>query len=124
MLQLRDGMDAPTAVRREDYRPPSFWIDTVDLSFDLDPARTRVLNRMTLRRNPQNPSDTLRLSGEELNLARVLLNGQGTATVSAGWSRSIRILGINKISLVTDVTVIKQVIGLLKYYFPQIRFRI
>ena len=79
MLQLRDGMDAPTAVRREDYRPPSFWIDTVDLSFDLDPARTRVLNRMTLRRNPQNPSDTLRLSGEELNLARVLLNGQGTA---------------------------------------------
>ncbi len=78
MLKLRDGQDAGIAVRREDYRPPSFWIDSVELSFDLDPARTRVLNRMSVRRNPQHPSLALRLNGEELNLARVLINGQGT----------------------------------------------
>ncbi|TAM42934.1 MAG: aminopeptidase N [Burkholderiaceae bacterium] len=77
MLQLRDAQ--PTAVRREDYTAPAYWIDTVDLTFDLDPAKTRVLNRMRLRRNPDVPVQPLRLDGEDLNLARVLVNGQGTS---------------------------------------------
>ncbi len=66
-----------TLVKREDYTPPAYWIDTVDLSFDLDPAKTRVLNKMQLRRNPDVPAQALKLDGEELNLARVLVNGQG-----------------------------------------------
>ncbi len=70
---------APNAIRREDYAPPAFWIDTVDLTFDLDPAKTRVLNRMRLRRNPDVPAQPLRLDGDELNLARVLVNGQGAS---------------------------------------------
>ena len=32
------------AIRRVDYTAPAYWIDTVDLTFDLDPAKTRVLN--------------------------------------------------------------------------------
>ncbi|RCX08259.1 aminopeptidase N [Extensimonas vulgaris] len=68
-----------TVTRREDYAPPAYWIDSVDLSFDLDPAKTRVLNRMRVRRNPDVPAQPLRLDGEELNLARVLVNGQGTS---------------------------------------------
>ena len=52
MLQLRDGQGAPVAVHRADYAAPAYWIDTVDLTFDLDPAKTRVLNKMTLRRTP------------------------------------------------------------------------
>jgi len=70
---------APTTVLREAYSAPAFWIDTVDLCFDLDPAKTRVLNKMTLRRNPDVPAQALRLDGEELNLARVLVNGAGTS---------------------------------------------
>ncbi len=66
-----------TVIRREDYTAPAYWIDTVDLSFDLDPAKTRVLNRMRLRRNPDVAPQPLRLDGEELNLARVMLNGGG-----------------------------------------------
>ena len=50
MLSFRDGPGVPASVRREDYAPPAFWIDSVELCFDLDPARTRVLNRMTVRR--------------------------------------------------------------------------
>ena len=38
---------------------PAYWIDTVDLCFDLDPAKTRVLNKMTLRRNPDVPRQPL-----------------------------------------------------------------
>ncbi|MCZ2103518.1 MAG: aminopeptidase N [Burkholderiales bacterium] len=68
-----------TAIHRLDYAPPAYWIDTVDLTFDLDPAKTRVLNKMRVRRNPDAPAQPLRLDGEELNLARVLVNGAGTS---------------------------------------------
>ena len=74
---MREGQ--ATVILREDYTAPAYWIDTVDLSFDLDPAKTRVLNQMTLRRNPAVAPQPLRLDGEELNLARVLVNGQGTS---------------------------------------------
>ena len=74
---MREGQSLVT--RREDYQVPGFWIDTVDLVFDLDATKTRVLNTMTLRRNPASPLQALRLDGEDLNLSRVLLNGQGTS---------------------------------------------
>ncbi len=77
MTAMREG--TPRIVRREDYAPPAYWIDTVDLTFDLDPAKTRVLNRMRVRRNPDVAAQPLRLDGEELNLARVLVNGHGTS---------------------------------------------
>ena len=74
---MRDGQ--ATAIRREDYTAPAFWIDTVDLTFDLDPAKTRVLNKMRVRRNLDLPEQALRLDGDELNLARVMVNGAGTS---------------------------------------------
>ena len=66
-------------VRREAYVAPSHFIDTVELTFDLDPVKTRVLNRMRVRRNTDLPAQPLRLDGEDLNLARVMVNGQGTS---------------------------------------------
>ncbi len=69
----------PTLVRRLDYAPPPFFIDEVNLTFDLDETKTRVLNVMRVRRNPEVEAQPLRLDGEELNLARVLVNGQGTS---------------------------------------------
>jgi len=74
---FREGQAVLT--RREDYQVPAFWIDKVDLTFDLDPVKTRVLNTMQVRRNPDAPLQALRLDGEELNLSRVLVNGQGTS---------------------------------------------
>jgi aminopeptidase N len=74
---MRDGQ--PTAIQREAYAAPAFWIDTVDLTFDLDPTKTRVLSKMRLRRNPDVTAQPLRLDGEDLNLARVLVNGGGTS---------------------------------------------
>lgn len=76
---VRGAQGQPIAIRREDYAAPAYWIDTVDLTFDLDPAKTRVLNRMQMRRNPEVPVQPLRLDGDELNLARVLVNGQGAS---------------------------------------------
>ena len=83
MLQLLDaqgtGPGHASVINRADYIAPAYWIDTVDLCFDLDPVKTRVLNKMKLRRNLNVPAQPLRLDGEELNLARVLVNGQGTS---------------------------------------------
>jgi aminopeptidase N len=67
------------AIRRVDYTAPAFWIDTVDLTFDLDPSKTRVLNKMRVRRNSDVAAQALRLDGEDLNLARVMVNGAGTS---------------------------------------------
>ena len=74
---MREGQS--NVIYRADYQAPAFWIDTVELCFDLDPAKTRVLSKMKLRRNPDVVPQPLRLDGEELNLARVLVNGQGTS---------------------------------------------
>ena len=66
-------------IRREDYAAPAYWIRSVDLSFDLDPAKTLVVNRMQVERNPEVPGAPLRLDGEDLNLTRVLVNGESVS---------------------------------------------
>ena len=43
---------APAAIRRLDYRPPAFLVDTVELTFDLAPEATRVSATLAFRRNP------------------------------------------------------------------------
>ena len=74
----------PAAIRREDYKPPAWWIDTVDLTIDLEPAKTRVLNRMSLRRNTEVPREPLQLHGDELTLSRVMLDGKGCSFKISG----------------------------------------
>jgi hypothetical protein len=49
---MREGTNHPGA--REDYAAPAYWIRTVDLSFDLDPAKTIVAQpACTIERNPR-----------------------------------------------------------------------
>ena len=74
---MREGTASLT--RREDYQAPAYWIRSVDLSFDLDPAKTLVINRMQLERNEALPPQPLRLDGEDLNLTRVLVNGESVS---------------------------------------------
>ena len=40
---MADASQMTTVIKREDYAAPAFWIETVTLSFDLDPTKTRVL---------------------------------------------------------------------------------
>jgi len=76
---MADASQMTTVIKREDYVAPAFWIETVTLSFDLDPTKTRVLNKMRLRRNPDVAAQPLRLQGEDLTLTRVMVNGQGSS---------------------------------------------
>ncbi len=73
---MREG--PATVVRREDYAAPAYWIRNVELSFDLDPAKTIVASRMTIERNAA-AAQPLVLHGEGLNLLRVLANGESVS---------------------------------------------
>jgi len=67
--------DTPQTIYRKDYTPPSYLVETVELGFDLDPARTIVANRMTLRRNPDSAQREIELYGENLELVALRMNG-------------------------------------------------
>ena len=69
--------DAPHATRLEDYRPPEFLIDRVDLRFDLDPDLTRVESELAIRRNPAatRGDGSLTLHGEQLELESIAIDG-------------------------------------------------
>ncbi len=69
----------PALIRREEYTAPAFWIRSVDLTFDLDPAKTMVISRMTLERNADLPAQPLRLHGEDLALTRLLVDGESVS---------------------------------------------
>lgn len=66
---------APT-ICRKNYTPPSYWVDTVEMGFDLDPAETRVATRISLTRNPAASKRELMLFGEEVELVQLRMNGK------------------------------------------------
>lgn len=74
---MREGT-API-VRREDYLAPAYWIRQVDLTLDLDAAKTIVASKLAIERNGGQPAQPLRLHGEDLNLLRVLVDGQSVS---------------------------------------------
>src|SRR4030095_7621834 len=73
--------DSGASIRRRlDYRPPAFVVDTLDLTFDLDAAATRVTARLAFRRNPdaalEDSRAALILDGEQQKDLRVELDGE------------------------------------------------
>ena len=80
---MREGSN-PVLVRREDYTAPSHWIRSVDLTFDLEPAKTLVINRMRIEPNADRPGEALRLDGEAITLTRVLVNGESVSFRNEG----------------------------------------
>ena len=71
--------DTPQTIYRQDYTPPSYLVDTVELGFDLDPLRTIVSSRLTMRRNPASAQREIELYGDKLNLVALRMNGKTLA---------------------------------------------
>jgi aminopeptidase N len=67
--------DVTPVVRLEDYRPPAWLIDTVDLEFRLHPSRTNVRSLLRIRPNPAAAREELALEGDELSLKSIALDG-------------------------------------------------
>ena len=65
------------AVQRSDYAPPAYWIDQVNLEFELDEPLTTVRASIQFRRNESSEeSAPLVLVGEELQLEQVAIGDQ------------------------------------------------
>ncbi|MGA9915394.1 MAG: aminopeptidase N [Paraburkholderia sp.] len=74
----------PNVIRRADYAPPAFLIDTVALEFDLVPERTVVRNTMRVRRNPDaSHASNLELMGEQLEFVSAAIDGVAFANAHA-----------------------------------------
>jgi aminopeptidase N len=69
--------EKPKTHYRRDYRPPDYWIDAVELSFDLHDDRAIVTARLDVRREATLSGDIppLVLDGEGLELRRIAIDG-------------------------------------------------
>jgi len=66
----------PPVIRRKDYEPFAWAIPETRLDFDLSADATRVVSKLTVLRNPRaNPSPTIRLNGDGLQLQSVKIDG-------------------------------------------------
>ncbi|MDY7115679.1 aminopeptidase N [Halomonas sp. SSL-5] len=70
-------MSEPQATYLSDYRPPAYRVTHTELTFDLDPAATRVKARLHLERHPEREAgEPLVLDGEGLTLEAIALDGE------------------------------------------------
>ena len=66
----------PQAKYRHDYRAPEYLISDIDLTFDLDAAKTVVTAESKVSRHAAASDVPLRLDGEDLTLIALQVNGQ------------------------------------------------
>jgi aminopeptidase N len=59
----------------KDYKAPSFNVESIDLELDLRDDVTKVKSTMKFISNPENPSESLLLSGRHQVLEHVILDG-------------------------------------------------
>ena len=71
----------PQAIRRQDYSPPDYQVDTVDLDFDIGEAHTTVRSRLNVRATfgANERSRPLVLDGIDLELRSVAIDGAALA---------------------------------------------
>lgn len=68
---------SPVVIRREDYRPPPYTIEQVELDFDLDERATGVVARSVVVRTEQAAHDApLVLDGQQMELVSVSIDGR------------------------------------------------
>ena len=73
-------MSELTSIRLQDYTPPAYLVDQVELRVELEPTATRVQAKLQMRANPAAPpSGVLRLDGRQLELLEIRLDGSPLA---------------------------------------------
>ncbi|MFZ1319106.1 MAG: aminopeptidase N, partial [Candidatus Nitrotoga sp.] len=73
-------------IHRKDYTAPAYWVNTVEIGFDLDPAATRVSTCITLQRNSASPNKDVELLGDGVKLVALRMNGKTLGKNAKGYS--------------------------------------
>ncbi|GBC63440.1 aminopeptidase N [Desulfonema ishimotonii] len=70
-------METPQVKYLRDYRPPAYWVDTIDLNVELKETDTLVRSTLTVRRNTDEADETtpLILNGRNMELMSAMLDG-------------------------------------------------
>ncbi len=68
--------DAPQTVHLADYTAPNWWVEKVELAFDLHPTATRVRSKIRFKRNPDAAGRDLHLDGEILSPITLAVDGK------------------------------------------------
>jgi aminopeptidase N len=74
----------PQPIYRKDYTEPDYWIDTVELHFELGDGETLVHAKLAMRANTNSASRPLVLMGELLDTRRVAIGGKEVKYKVAG----------------------------------------
>lgn len=72
---MKDLDQQAKTIYLKDYQQPDFWIEHVELTFELEEDKTRVVSSMQISRNTGSSASSLVLMGEELELGSVKLDG-------------------------------------------------
>jgi aminopeptidase N len=97
----------PKTIRLEDYTPPAFVVDTVELDVDIRESDAVVKAKLALRRNGNGP---LVLDGDELELISVSIDGRKLAkTEYAVTDETLSIAKVpNAFTLETETRIVPQ----------------
>ena len=82
----KSNQNSPVTIYRKDYTAPAYWVNTVEMGFDLDPAATRVATRITLQRNSASPNRDVELLGDGVKLVALRMNGKTLRKGVKGYS--------------------------------------
>jgi aminopeptidase N len=67
----------PTTIRREDYRPPAWFVPEIELDFQLGLELTVVRSKLDVRRSKSaKHQEPLLLDGDEISPTRVIVDGE------------------------------------------------
>jgi len=102
MLDVQNAPAAPpSAIRREDYRPPDWLVPAIELEFDLGAERTRVRSRLNVARNRAHDR-ALRLNSEGLELVELKVDGE---TADYGYEGDVLIVSLGGEAAVVETLV-------------------
>ncbi|NBN93998.1 MAG: aminopeptidase N, partial [Betaproteobacteria bacterium] len=67
--------ETPITIYLDQYTPPAWWVDTVDLVIAIHDDHAQVTADLRIRRNPDVPAAALWLDGEAMTLVSVAVDG-------------------------------------------------
>jgi aminopeptidase N len=70
-LRMKDLDQQAKTIYLKDYQQPDYWIDHVDLTFELEEEKTRVISKLQIKKHDNSSASSLVLMGECLELGVV-----------------------------------------------------
>lgn len=101
---MTNHSQAMTAKYRQDYQAPLYWIDTIDLDFQLQEPLTQITSITRIRRNGDH-NEPLVLDGEQLTLKSIAIDGMPCEHYELGES-SLTLFNLPTECVLTIVTLL------------------